>query len=251
MIKAVIIDDERLARKRVSELLGQHLDKIQLIGEADNGTKAIALIEAEKPELIFLDIQMPDMSGFTMLEHLSYQPRIIFTTAYQEYAIDAFEKMSIDYLIKPLHQDRFNKAIDKLLTLDANIKLEEMHQLFNMIKHQAAQKPSSSLPIKKDNKIILVDYEDIAYFEAADKYVNVWLANGKTHLSDKTLTQLENMAPDTFIRIHRSYFVNKDYISEIEKYFKGTLILTMNDKQRSTLKTGETYAKKVRLALGL
>lgn len=251
MIKAIIIDDERLARKRVRELLAKYPAEIQLVGEADNGATAIAVIEKEQPQLLFLDIQMPDMSGFEMLEQLSYQPRIIFTTAYQKYAIEAFEKLSIDYLVKPLTEERFDKAIEKLRLLQSDIKKEDVQQLLDLIKNQAKPKKTFSLPIKKGDKIILVDYEDIAYLNAADKYVNVVLINGQIYLSNKTMTQLEIMVPDTFIRVHRSYLINQNYIAEIEKYFKGTLILTLSDKNKTAIKTGETYSENVKTILGL
>jgi len=250
MIKAIIIDDERLARTRVIELLKAHSSKVQILGQADNGSKAIALIEKEKPELIFLDIHLPDMSGFEILEKLSYEPVIIFTTAYEKYAVDAFTKYAVDYLVKPITQNRFDLSIQKLTKINWTNPDQEIEQLVSILKKTSIPK-SSSIAIKKADKIILVDYEDIAFFKSEDKYVNLKMSNGTIHLSDKTLTQLEALVPDNFIRVHRSYLVNRDYIFEIEKYFKGTLILKLNDKNYSSIKTGEKYSKEVKSFLGI
>ncbi len=250
MIKAVIIDDERLARDRMRALLQPHRYQVHIIGEADNGDKAIALIESEKPELIFLDIHLPDMSGFDILENLSYEPIIIFTTAYEKYAVDAFTRYSVDYLVKPITQTRFNLSMEKLSKLNWINPNQEIERLVALLKKPKTAK-SSSIAIKKGDKIILVDYEDIAFFKSEDKYVNLNMSNGDMHLTDKTLTQLSEIVPDNFIRVHRSYLVNRNCIFEIEKYFKGTLILRLNDKNYSSIKTGEKYSKEVKAVLGI
>lgn len=251
MIKCVIIDDERLARTRMKDLLVNHSNKVNLIGEADNGTKGIQLIEEEKPELIFLDIQMPDMSGFEMLSKLSYQPKIIFTTAYSEYAIKAFENYTIDYLVKPISQDRFDKSIDKLTKLQSPTQELDLIKLQELISKVPKQKESFSFAVKKGDRIILLDYEDITHFKAEDKYVNIYLNNAEIHITDKTLSELEDILPTDFIRIHRSIIVNKPFIKEIEKYFKGTLILILNDKAGTKLKSSEKYSKELKIKLGI
>lgn len=250
MIKAVIIDDERLARNRVDELLQSHVKTINIVGQADKGSEAIVLINMEKPELIFLDIHLPDMSGFEILEKLDYDPMIIFTTAYEKYAVDAFSKYAVDYLVKPILQPRFDQAIEKLSKLNWAQPHQELDKLVALLKNKK-EKKATSLAIKKGDKIILVDYEDIAFFKSEDKYVNVNLTNGTVHLCNKTLTQLEELVPDNFLRVHRSSLVNRDAIFEIEKYFKGTLILKLNDKVSSSIKTGEKYTREVKEVLGL
>lgn len=251
MITAIIIDDERLARLRVKELLVIHHQKIEIIGEADTGNQAISIIEKTKPDLLFLDIHLPDMTGFQILEQLSYQPRIIFTTAYDKYAIEAFENLTIDYLVKPLTEIRFNKSIDKLMKLDLDIINDNITDLLNYIENQEKRKPTFSLAIKKGHKIILIDFIDIAYFKSEDKYVSVILQNGTAHLTDKTLTELENIIPESFSRVHRSFIVNRSSIKEVQKYFKGTLILKLDDLNKSTIKVSETYVKKVKKELGI
>jgi len=254
MITAIIVEDERLARIGLHQLLEAHRDMINILGEADTCTKAIELIELHKPDLLFLDIHLPDMSGLEMLEKLSYQPKIIFTTAYREYAIDAFEKMSVDYLVKPISQERFDKSIEKLNEFAgrvANQDQKKMNELLSLLDKRKQKKEVTTLPIKKQDKIILLDLEDIAFLKSEDKYVSVQLLDGKMHLTDKSLNALEDKLSDQFIRVHRSYIVNKNEVLEIEKYFKGTLILCMRDKEKTRIKTGETYSKKVKEILGI
>lgn len=251
MINCVIIDDERLARTRVRDLLSKHRGQITIIEEADNGTKAIKLIDSKKPELVFLDIQMPDMSGFEMLSQLSYQPKVIFTTAYSEYAIKAFENFTIDYLVKPITQDRFDKSIEKLIKLQGTTQELDLIKLQELISKAPKQKESFSFAVKKGDRIILLDYEDITHLKAEDKYVNIYLNNGEIHITDKTLNELDSELPDEFLRIHRSFIVNKFFIREIEKYFKGTLIVFLNDKKGTKLKSSEKYSKQLKVSLGL
>lgn len=251
MINCVIVDDERIARARVKKLLEIHLDQINIIGEADNGTKAIQLINNKKPELIFLDIQMPDMSGFEMLSLLSYQPKIIFTTAYSEYAIKAFENFTIDYLVKPISQDRFDKAIEKLTKLQGSTQAIDLVKLQELISQVPKKKESFSFAVRKGERIVLLDYEDITYFKAEDKYVNIYLNNSEVHITDKTLSDLDSILPQDFIRIHRSIIVNKTFVGEIEKYFKGTMIVFLNDKKGTKLKSSEKYSKELKRSLGL
>lgn len=251
MIKALIIDDENLARERIRDLLSGHNDKLTIVGEADCGQKGIDQISAEEPDLLFLDIQMPDMTGFEMLSKLDYQPKIIFTTAYAEHAIKAFENLVVDYLVKPISQQRMDKAMEKLSKFQATDQQIDLKKLEALLTNTPKQKENDSLAVKKGNRIILVDYEDICYLKAEAKYVNICLSNGIVHLTDKSLQELESKLSSDFIRIHRSYIVNKRYVSEIEKYFKGTLILHLNDKDHTKLKSSEKYSKDLKVKLGL
>ncbi len=251
MIKAIIIDDEKLAREGIRQLLNANPRSFSILAEANTAHAAIQQIEKHVPELIFLDIQLPDMSGLEMLDHLSYQPKIIFTTAYQKYAIEAFEKMSIDYLVKPITQDRFDKAIEKFEKFGGNENKSDYNSIVRLLKNSHKKPIRSSLPIKKENKILLIDFDEITHLKAEDKYVNVCIESGKSFLTEKSLTELEDKLSEQFMRVHRSYIVNLDKIFEIEKYFKGTLILTLDDKQKTKLKTGETYSRKVKEKLGL
>ncbi len=254
MITAVIVEDERLARIGMHQLLDKHVEQIILRGEADTAHAAIKLIEEQKPDLVFLDIHLPDMNGIKMLEMLSYQPKIIFTTAYEKYAMEAFDKMSVDYLVKPISQERFDRSITKLLEFhrsDAANPSSDLKALLDLIESQKQKNQISSIPVKKRNKIILVDLEDVAFFKSEDKLVTIKLVDGGYHVIDKTLSELEFKLPERFLRVHRSYIINISEILEIEKYFKGTLVMTIGDKEETKIKTGEKYSKKVKEVLGI
>lgn len=250
MIKVFVVDDEPLARMRVKQLLMDYPGEVELIGEADTGKTALEQIDLLKPQAIFLDIQLPDFSGFEVLKQLSYKPLVVFTTAYQEYAIEAFETLSVDYLVKPLMPDRFKIAIEKLKMFSNSTSFPDIKALQTLLDSKSRKK-ISSLPVKKKDRIILVDLEDIAYLKAEDKYVLVVLQNGKTHLVNKTISQLEEELPEAFFRAHRSYIVNKEFVFEIEKHFKGNLILKLKDVEQSAILTGASFTPRVRALFSL
>lgn len=245
------MDDEKLARERIKDLLKVHHATLEYKGEADNGARAIQLIESQHPELIFLDIQMPDMSGFEMLGKLSYQPKIIFATAYSKYAIQAFENLTLDYLVKPITQQQINRSVNKLKKLQGQTQAVDLAQLQELLNKTTKQKESLSFAVKKGDRIILLDYEDITHFQALDKYVNIYLSSGDVHLTEKPLHTLEATLPDNFFRIHRSVIINKSYIKEIQKYFKGTLILTLNNPSQTKLKSSQKYSQTLKQQLGI
>jgi len=247
----IIVEDEALAQQRMLELLKPFEKEINVLGSAPNGKDAIKRIEEHEPELLFLDIQLPDLSGFQVLARLSYQPMVIFTTAYAHYAIQAFENYSIDYLVKPFDSKRLGKAIKKLRNFGPQSPLPNYKQLESEINTKPNKQAAFALPIKIGDRIRLFDFDDLVYLKAEDKYVRIFLKNGETKLSERSLGKLEEQLPDSFIRIHRSYIVNRKFILEIQKYFKGNLILTMNDNARTNLKTGNKYVIGLKSILGL
>lgn len=251
MFTTILIDDENPARLRLKKLLEAHTKTIKIIGEADFGKDAIERIEAQRPQLLFLDIQLPDMSGFDILKQLTYRPLVIFSTAYEQYALEAFESYSIDYLVKPFDADRFAKAIQKLEKFgdkQATTNFQELEKLFQQLK---PKQKSFALPVKIGDRILLIDYEDITHFQSEDKYTRVFTKNGKKYLGDWSLSQLEKELPEQFLRVHRSCIVNKTAILEIRKYFKGKLILILEDLEKTSVTTGSTFSEKVKVELGL
>lgn len=247
MIKAIIIEDEIPGIARMRNLIATCPREIDVIAEACTGEDAINLIDKLKPELIFLDIQLLDMTGFEVLEEISHEPNIIFTTAYAEYALDAFNHFSIDYLLKPISQDRFNQAMEKLAAFN-NVDRSHNFQEIQKFIEQRSKKSNNTFSIHLRDKIILTEYEDISYFEADDKYVNIILSNGKKYLLSTTVNELEAELPSAFLRIHRSTIVNKDRVIELQKYFKGRYILTLNDHFQSKVKSSSSYTKNIRTA---
>lgn len=248
---AIIVDDERPARLMLSSLLEKYQTTICLIGEAQNGKEAIELIEAKKPDLVFLDIQMPDMNGFEVLSHLTRQPLVIFVTAYEQYALDAFRENSIDYLLKPVDEERFDQSIQKLLrfgNVNKEVDVAAMLRMFNQLQ---PKKETTALPVKVGQKILLIRFSEIAYCESRDGYVSLFTVAGKEYVSDLNLQELEDKLPENFLRVQKSFIVNKNSIKEIQRYFNNRLILILDDKNATKITTGTSYISQIRNALGL
>lgn len=251
MYKAIIIEDEYPARLRLQHMLSLHQDTIMLCGMADTGRDSIALITSHHPDLIFLDIHLPDMNGFKVLSALDYHPMVIFTTAYSEYAIQAFDVFSVDYLVKPFDEDRFTKAIEKIGHFARQTHKPDYLQLAELF-FKAQNKPKqTTIAVKSGQKILLIDFEDITHIKADDKYVTISLADNKSYLCEKSLAMLSEVLPDNFIRVHRSYIINKDWIAEIHRYFKGRLMVIIDNKERTTLITSDSYTQLVKQILGI
>jgi len=222
-----------------------------VIDEAGNGREAIEKIEALKPDLIFLDIQMPDLTGFEVIEKLSHKPSIIFTTAYEQYAIKAFETFSIDYLLKPIKEERLEQSIQKLKSFGRISNTIDVSGLQEIIRQFQLPAKASALPIKTGDRIILLRYENIVYMEAQDKYVYIYTADGNKHLTDHSLTNLSEKLPSQFYRIQKSYIINKDKIREMHRHFNGRYLFVMDDKPGTRLTSGRTYHDAIRTEFGL
>lgn len=239
--RTIIIDDEPAARRSMKNLLQEHADVVEIIAEASNGRDAIQKIEELKPDLIFLDIQMPDLTGFEVIEKLSRKPNIIFTTAYEQYAIKAFETFSIDYLLKPIKEERLNQSIEKVKQFGQLHPSIDISNLQDIIRQFQAPQKSTALTIKTGDRIILLRYENISHLEAQDKYVFIYTTDGQKHLTDQTLTLLEEKLPSQFYRIQKSYIINKEKIKEMHRHFNGRYLFIMDDKTGTRLTSGRTY----------
>lgn len=242
----IIIDDEPHARFRLKEIL-ELTGKFAIIAEAKDGIEGKDRINELRPEVVFLDIQMPGMDGFEMLEHIQYDPFVIFCTAFNQYALKAFETQSIDYLLKPIELPRLIKTIEKLYRLSeqtAAIKLMQKE-----IKNIVNSKKSNIIPVKIGDRIILVNLDQVCYFEANEKSVHLYNFIGKKYLSDHSLQTLESKLPDNFVRISRSAVVNKNYISECRKYFKGKYTIVLNDQDKTKIITGNAYSEQLKKIL--
>ncbi len=243
---SIIIDDEPHARIRLKQLL-KETGKFELIAEAKNGIEGKDLINNQKPEVVFLDVQMPGMDGFEMLDHIEYDPFIIFCTAYDQYALKAFETHSVDYLLKPIEVPRLIKTIEKLYRLSEQNNIIHLMQL--ELQKLSLHRKSNMIPVKIGDRIILINLDQVAYFEASDKSVHFYDLNGRKFLTDHSLQILITKLPDYFIRVSRSVIVNQTFISECRKYFKGKYTLVLNDKEKSKLITGNSYADQLKLLL--
>jgi two-component system LytT family response regulator len=249
--KAIVIDDEPAARRIVKFLCTEYAKSIEIIGEAENGATAVQLIKDLRPDLIFLDIQLPDKTGFQVLQELVYSPNVIFITAYEQFAINAFETFAVDYLLKPVKDDRFVAAINKLTQFGKINQKVEFNELSKLIDQLRPKPVPTAFPITVNDKIILLEYDDIAYLEADDKYVKIFSVDGNKYLTDLTLTALEEKLPDNFLRVKKSFIINKKKIKEMHKHFNGRYVLVIGDKNNSRIITGSTFATKVKSAFGL
>jgi two-component system LytT family response regulator len=219
MSKVIIIDDEPLARSIVKEFLQKH-PQLQLAAECGDGFEGVKAIQQHQPDLIFLDIQMPKINGFEMLELLDQTPAVIFTTAFDEYAIKAFEAHAIDYLLKPFNQERFDKAIAKWNEQPSQSHEKNTQELLETASQSPAQ--SQRIVIKDGSKIKIIPVHDVQYLEAADDYVKIHTKDGY-FLKNKTMNHFEQVLDgQQFVRSHRSYIVNVQQITRIDPYEKDS-----------------------------
>jgi len=224
-LKAIIIEDERLARDLIKNFL-EGEDHIELIGEFEDGFSGLKAVNELKPDLIFLDIQMPKLSGLEMLELVENMPQVIFTTAYDEHAIKAFELNAVDYLLKPFSKARFNKALEKITAQKPN-QTERQDQIKAVERSYSDGQILSKIAVKNGSKIEIIPVEQIRYLEAQDDYVMIYDMGGK-HLKNGSLKEYEErLDPANFIRIHRSYMININRINRIEKYGKESYKVIM------------------------
>jgi len=216
--KVIIIDDEPLARSIVIEYI-QHFPDLVVSQVCSNGFEGIKAIQQYKPDLIILDIQMPKINGFEMLELIENPPAVIFATAFDEYAIKAFDAHAIDYLLKPFNQDRFEKAIKKWREQKNSSSGEKQtKQLLDDVSLTAPQ--NERIVIKDGSKIKIIPIQDVHYLEAADDFVKVFTKEGY-FLKNKTMSHFEQVLdPSQFVRSHRSYIVNLQQITRIDPYEK-------------------------------
>jgi two-component system, LytTR family, response regulator len=228
-LRTIIIDDEDLARGIVREYLEDHSD-IEIVAECANGFEAVKSITELSPDLIFLDIQMPKINGFEVLELLPDPPAVIFITAYDQYALKAFEVHAVDYLLKPFSKERFDEALKRVRSnMGMNLK-KDMKLL--MQEARTKQQPIERILIKDGTNVHVIQTDMIDYIEAKDDYISV-NAKGKTYLKHYRLSVLEKeLDPSQFVRTHRSYIVNIDRISKIELYAKDSRIAILKDETR-------------------
>lgn len=240
--KTILIDDEPISINRIKRLLKEYDDTFEIIGEALNGQEGLALIEYLKPDLIFLDIEMPILTGFEMLEKLTFMPIVIFVTAYDQFAIKAFEENSIDYLLKPIEKSRLDKAVQKLQKFTENqalkISADSLQSLTELLK---PKKEIHSISVKQGDKILIIALQDIAFFQADDKYVFLHTLDNKQFITNYTISNLSEKLPNNFIRISRSSIVNGSQIRELEKHFSGKYLVVLNDSKRTKIETGISY----------
>lgn len=227
MLNVLLIDDEPLAREILKEYL-QDMPDVHIAGECGDGFEALKAISQDQPDLIFLDIQMPKISGFELLELLDTPPHVIFTTAFDSFAMQAFESNAVDYLLKPFDRERFTRAMQKFRLLDQG----NAAALQGLVQSTVTQQPAERVVIRDGSRIRIIPSADISYLEASDDYVKVHSAEG-VFLKKRTMQQFEGCLPsEQFIRVHRSYLLNLRYLNRLEPFEKDQYIALLKDGTR-------------------
>jgi two-component system LytT family response regulator len=230
MIRTIVIDDEPLARSIVKEYLRAHAD-IELLAECNDGFEGVKSISQHKPDLVFLDIQMPKINGFEMLELLETPPSVIFTTAFDEYAIQAFERHAVDYLLKPFSKERFDKALQKW----RNQQPPSLKGTESLLENTTQPEESQRIVVKKGNNIVIVPVHTVHYIEAFDDYVKVHTKDG-FYLKKKTMAHYERaLDQKQFVRVHRSYLLNLQELTKIEPLEKDSHVALLRSGVRVPL----------------
>lgn len=271
-LRTILIDDEQLALDRLRRMLGSYSDVFDIIAEARNGAEGLDLIEKHKPDLIFLDIEMPLLNGFEMLAKVSAMPMVVFATAYDQYAIRAFEENSVDYLLKPIESERLQKTVGKIKSrTEAKANREDelgreqpsqivspdetkefyTQNLLRLLEKMQPKQEMHALSVKSGERILLIPLTDVSHFEAEEKYVFLNALDGQQYLLNHTLTSLEEKLPTHFLRVSRSAIINTHQICEIQRYFNGKYLLVMRDRKATSLQSGSTYGDAIRQLLSI
>ena len=249
---ALVIDDEPLARKRMVSLLEPFSSEIEILGEAGSGAQAVKMIHEMMPDVVFLDIQMPDMDAFEVLHSLDGDdvPLVIFTTAYDNFALKAFEENTVDYLLKPVDPERLATAIEKLRRMIPQVDDTTVppgfswEKLCNLVDMSALY--LQRLQVKVGDRIVFVNIDEVIRFHSEEKYTTVYTVNGQ-YVIDTPLVELEKkLDPRHFTRVHRSHIVAIDYIAECRKGDAGRMVMVLRDKAATQLVVSRSLVKKIR-----
>jgi len=232
------VDDEPLARERIRRLLQKEAD-IEIVGECADGNEALAAIGEQQPDLVFLDVQMPELDGFGVLEQLGREatPAIVFVTAHDRFALRAFEVHALDYLLKPFDGERFRKALERARDRIQHRQTGDLSRRISdlLADFKSGAPPQNRLAVKSGGRVLFLKIEDIDWVEAADNYVNLHIGN-EAHLHRETMTAMEGKLPaDKFMRVSRSTIVNIERIKELQPLFHGEYAVILRNGTRLTL----------------
>jgi two-component system, LytTR family, response regulator len=259
-LRAYLVDDEQLALQRLARLLAA-FPQIEIAGSACDPAQAVTFLNgaAEEIDVLFLDIEMPGINGFELLSRLTRQPFVIFTTAYDQHALRAFEANTIDYLLKPIDSDQLQRALGKLGRLrpitkpewQQNPQLQELlRDLAASFKHGQASYPQR-IASRVGERISFLSLDDVTHFVAQDKLTYA-VVNGKSHCVDQTIAELERrLDPAKFLRIHRGALVNVDWVHEVNSWFAGKVVLTLKDAVHTQLTVARDRVRSVKEQLGI
>ncbi|MEM1268899.1 MAG: LytTR family DNA-binding domain-containing protein [Bacteroidota bacterium] len=240
-IRTLVVDDEALARQRLVGLIETHAD-LELAGSCAGGAEAVRFIRAHRPELVFLDVQMKEVSGLDVLDELKDElpPAVVFVTAYDQYAVHAFDANAIDYLLKPFTEERFSRAVDRARQrVRENVLTANADRLLTMLQQMKEEPPAPErLVLKLNGRLMFVPPADIDWIEAEGVYVRLHLGP-KSYLLRESLTNMEQrLEPHGFLRVHRSTMINSDRLKEVVPHFNGGAMAVLNDGTRLKISRG-------------
>ena len=245
-MRAIIIDDERLARKELNNLL-ENYPEIEIVDQAVNADEALEKIIQLDPELIFLDIQMPGKTGFELLEELEKVPKVIFTTAYDEFAIKAFDVNALDYLLKPIQEERLKDAITKVLAVQASALAERAQEGVSEIKQQLGM--NDQVFVKDGDRCWFISLKEIRLFESDGNYIKVYFNNVKPMIH-KSLNALdEKLDERSFFRASRKHIINLSWIETIETWFNGGLLVLLKGGEKVEVSRRQAARFKEKMSL--
>ena len=240
-IRTLIVDDEPLARERLATLLGGEQD-IEVIGQSRDGEEAITAIQDHSPDLVFLDVQMPQMNGFEVIEAVGSErmPLVIFVTAYDQHALKAFQVRALDYILKPFDRERFSEALQRARKQIERDETGDLgRRLLALVKDLRKDQPKTDrLVVKSGGRLFFLRMDEIDWIEAAGNYVKLHVGND-SHLIRETMNAVESkLSPDMFVRIHRCHIVNIEQVRELQPWFNGEYVVFLKNGTRLTLSRG-------------
>lgn len=254
MIRAFLVDDEPLAVKRLTRLL-QADGRVEIIGASTDPVEALPLIAKQRPDVLFLDIQMPEMTGFELISKIDPQPLVVFTTAWDQYALQAFEVNSVDYLLKPIETDQLNRALTKAerIVIGNEARPDIQQLLAKWAASMGKEQPEylERIASRTGDRVELVELSGVTHFFASDKLT--WAATpAKNYAIDHTIQDLERkLDPKRFVRVHRSALVNVQYIHELHTWFAGRMLIRLKDEKRTEIPVSRDRVHVVKERLGI
>lgn len=255
LISAYLLDDEALATKRLARLL-QETEKVSIVGSSNDPVEAAAMLSLQSCDVLFLDIEMPGLNGFDVLAQLNDPPFVIFTTAYQEHALKAFQVNAVDYLLKPIEFSQLERALTKVQRMkngaepkpDVSVLLQEVVRSLK----QPDNRYPARIASKIGDRVDFIDLNRVTHIYARDKLTYVATRDGKSHMVDYTIADLEHrLNPNQFLRIHRSTILNLDYVQQLHAWFGGRSMVRLNDERQTELTVARERVKDLREKLGL